>query len=164
MVKICMCQICGKMKDYRKKITTNDWLIGPIYCLTSHSKIFHWYGDVTIAGEGLQNLGICSALRAFEHEGIFIVPHLLCHGLTGPRFFRSHPKNRSIQSPLTTQEGMWCIYSNPDPHKCCRMITNILDMIDLVISVISRFTLIELLFYVSLKNFSLMETSPLPVI
>jgi hypothetical protein len=34
-------------------------------------------GDVTIAGEGLQNLGLCSALRAFEQGGIFIVPHLL---------------------------------------------------------------------------------------
>jgi hypothetical protein len=32
------------------------------------------YGDVTIAGEGLQNLGLCSALRAFEQGGIFIVP------------------------------------------------------------------------------------------
>jgi hypothetical protein len=35
------------------------------------------YGDVTIAGEGLQKLGLCSALRAFEQGGIFIVPHLL---------------------------------------------------------------------------------------
>jgi hypothetical protein len=34
-------------------------------------------GDVTIAGEGLKNLGLCSALRAFEQGGIFIVPHLL---------------------------------------------------------------------------------------
>jgi hypothetical protein len=34
-------------------------------------------GDVIIAGEGLQNLGLCSALRAFEQEGIFTVPHLL---------------------------------------------------------------------------------------
>jgi hypothetical protein len=34
-------------------------------------------GDVTIAGEGLQNLGLCSALRAFEQRGIFIVPNLL---------------------------------------------------------------------------------------
>jgi hypothetical protein len=33
--------------------------------------------DVTIACEGLQNLGLCSALRAFEQGGIFIVPHLL---------------------------------------------------------------------------------------
>jgi hypothetical protein len=43
----------------------------------SRSRIFHLYEDVTIAVEGLQNLGQCSALRAFEQEGIFIVPHLL---------------------------------------------------------------------------------------
>jgi hypothetical protein len=35
------------------------------------------YGDVTITDERLQNLGQCSALRAFEQEGVFIVPHLL---------------------------------------------------------------------------------------
>jgi hypothetical protein len=40
-------------------------------------KNFSLYGDVTIAGEGLQNLGLCSALRAFEQGGIFIVSHLL---------------------------------------------------------------------------------------
>jgi hypothetical protein len=34
-------------------------------------------GDITIVGEGLQNLGLCPALRAFEQGGIFIVPHLL---------------------------------------------------------------------------------------
>ena len=56
----------------------SDWLI--IYGFTSHSRIFHLYGDVTIAGEGLQHLGLCSALRAFEQGGIFIVPHLLWHG------------------------------------------------------------------------------------
>ena len=48
-----------------------------IYGFKSRSRIFHLYGDVTIAGEGLQNLGLCSALRAFEKGGIFIVPHLL---------------------------------------------------------------------------------------
>jgi hypothetical protein len=35
------------------------------------------HGDVTITGEGLQNLGLCSALRAFEQGGIIIVPYLL---------------------------------------------------------------------------------------
>jgi hypothetical protein len=35
------------------------------------------HGDFTIADEGLQNLGLCSALTAFEQGGIFIVPHLL---------------------------------------------------------------------------------------
>jgi hypothetical protein len=48
-----------------------------IYGFTSHSRIFHLYGDLTIAGEELQNLGQCSALRAFEQGGIFIVPRLL---------------------------------------------------------------------------------------
>jgi hypothetical protein len=52
-----------------------DWLI--IYCFMSRSRIFHLYGDVTIAYEGLQNLGLFSALMTFEQEGIFIVPHLL---------------------------------------------------------------------------------------
>jgi hypothetical protein len=35
------------------------------------SKIFHSYEDITITGEGLQNLGLGSALRAFEQEGMF---------------------------------------------------------------------------------------------
>jgi hypothetical protein len=48
-----------------------------IYSFTSRSRIFHSYEDVTVAGEGLQNLGIRSGLRAFEQEAIFIVPHLL---------------------------------------------------------------------------------------
>jgi hypothetical protein len=56
-----------------------DWLIIYGFTCTSCSRIFHLYGDVTIAGEGLQNLGLCSALRAFEQEGIFIVSHLLWH-------------------------------------------------------------------------------------
>jgi hypothetical protein len=43
----------------------------------SRSRIFHLYGDVTITGEELQNLVLCSALTAFEQGGIFIMPHLL---------------------------------------------------------------------------------------
>jgi hypothetical protein len=39
--------------------------------------MFHLHRDVTIAGEDLQNLGLCTALMAFEQGGIFIVPHLL---------------------------------------------------------------------------------------
>jgi hypothetical protein len=48
--------------------------------ITSRSRIFHLYADVTITGEGLQNFGLCSALKAFEQEGIFYInyrPHLL---------------------------------------------------------------------------------------
>jgi hypothetical protein len=33
--------------------------------------------SLTIVAEDLQNLGLCSALMAFEQGGIFVVPHLL---------------------------------------------------------------------------------------
>jgi hypothetical protein len=78
-----------------------------IFCFTFRSKIFHSYGDATIADERLQNLGLCSALRAFDQEGIFIVPHLRWHGAS---------VFRPIQSPLTTHKGMWRTYSYLDPH------------------------------------------------
>jgi hypothetical protein len=48
-----------------------------IYGFTSRSRDFLLYEDVTIAGEGQQKFGLCSALSAFEQGGIFIVPHLL---------------------------------------------------------------------------------------
>jgi hypothetical protein len=47
------------------------------YCFTLRPGIVHLYGDVTIAGEGLQNLGLCSAFMVFQQGGIFIVPQLL---------------------------------------------------------------------------------------
>jgi hypothetical protein len=45
-----------------------------IYGFTFGSKSFHLYGAVTIAGEGLQNLGY--ARRSGPLKGIFIVQHL----------------------------------------------------------------------------------------
>jgi hypothetical protein len=51
-----------------------------IHGFTSLSRMFQLYGDVTIASGGLQNLGLCAALKAFELGEIFIVPHLLWHG------------------------------------------------------------------------------------
>jgi hypothetical protein len=73
-----------------------------IYGFTSHLRIFHSHGDVTITGDGLQNFGLSLALRAFEQGG-----SLSCHTCydTGPRFFRSHPKDRPIQSPLRHTRG-----------------------------------------------------------
>jgi hypothetical protein len=51
------------------------------------------YGDVTITGEGLQNLDLCSALGAFEQGTLSC--HTCCD--TGPRFFFwSHPKDHPI--------------------------------------------------------------------
>jgi hypothetical protein len=59
-------------------------IISPMKWLTNYLlfyvplKHFSLYGDVTIASERQQNLGLCSALRAFEQwGGVFIVPHLL---------------------------------------------------------------------------------------
>ena len=54
-----------------------DWLF---IVLRPAQEYFTYMETVTIAGEGLQNLGLCSALRAFEQGGIFIVSHLLWHG------------------------------------------------------------------------------------
>jgi hypothetical protein len=89
-------------------LASTDFLV--IYCFTSRSRIFTYeYGDVTITGEGLQNLGLCSVLRAFEQGGVSCCD-------TGPQFFWSHPKVRPIQSPCTTHKEVWRIYSNPDSH------------------------------------------------
>jgi hypothetical protein len=43
----------------------------------ANGPLVHLYGDITIAEEGLQNFGLCSALRALKQVVIFIVPHLL---------------------------------------------------------------------------------------
>jgi hypothetical protein len=83
--------------------TTESCLI--IYCFTSRSRIFHLYGDVTITGEGRSGPS--------SRDG-FLSCHTYCD--KGPRFFRSLPKDRPIQSPLTTHKGVWRIYSNPEPH------------------------------------------------
>jgi hypothetical protein len=66
------------------------WLI--IYCFMSRSRICHWYEDVTITGEGLQNLGLCSAFRAFLYHATPAVTRGL--GFSG-----------FIQSPFTTHRG-----------------------------------------------------------
>jgi hypothetical protein len=51
-------------------------------------------GDITIAGEGLQNLGLCLAVRTFEQGRVFISPHLLWYWTS---FFspRSYPNLRT---------------------------------------------------------------------
>ena len=37
-----------------------------VWSFPSHSRIFHSFGAVTIAGEGLQTFDLCSALMAIE--------------------------------------------------------------------------------------------------
>jgi hypothetical protein len=48
-----------------------------IYVLRPAQEFFTYMETSLFAGEGLENLGLSSALRAFEQGGIFIVPHLL---------------------------------------------------------------------------------------
>jgi hypothetical protein len=48
-------------------------MVGWLFTVLRPTQEFFTY----IAGEGQQNLGLCSALRAFQQGGIFIMPHLL---------------------------------------------------------------------------------------
>jgi hypothetical protein len=41
------------------------------------NRFFSYLADVTITGDKAANFGLCSALRAFEQGGSFIVPQLL---------------------------------------------------------------------------------------
>jgi hypothetical protein len=93
-----------------------DWLIIYlliIYCFTLKNfsliwKRHHWWWRVGKYRPMLGAKGLWAGIKG----------SLLCHTYcdTGPRFLRSHPKDRPIQSPLTTHKGMWRIYSYPDPH------------------------------------------------
>jgi hypothetical protein len=67
-----------------------DWLIDNqlLYVQQQHLRIFPSYRDVTIAGEGLQNLVLCSELKTFLYRATPAV--------TLDLFFRSHPKGRPI--------------------------------------------------------------------
>jgi hypothetical protein len=78
MKKICQILWCPLFQIHRD--ISSGWLFAYKYYCTSSSKIFHLDGDVTNAGEGFQNLGLCSALRAFEQGEIFIVSYLLWYG------------------------------------------------------------------------------------
>ena len=55
-------------------ITANSSLFVVCYCFTSHSRIFHSYGDVTICRWRASNFGLYSALMAIEQWGFFNVP------------------------------------------------------------------------------------------
>jgi hypothetical protein len=55
-------------------IYTVDWiwaLVGWLSIVLRPARESFNHEDVTIAGVGLQNLGLCLAIKAFEKEGIF---------------------------------------------------------------------------------------------
>jgi hypothetical protein len=104
---------------FMTRVQSQTWRNHRVVLLVSVSWTCFTTPDVIIVGEGLQNLGICSALMAFEQEGIFIVPHLLWHGasvfLGG--FFRSRLKDCPIHSPYIGLQGLLRTYSYPDPFE-----------------------------------------------
>jgi hypothetical protein len=53
------------------------YFVDMFFCLFYNVRVSKPTRTRTLCREGLQNLGLCSALRAFEQGGIFIVPHLL---------------------------------------------------------------------------------------
>jgi hypothetical protein len=120
--------------------------------VTSRSRFFHLYGDVITAGEALQNLGLCSMLKAFEQGGIFYVPHLLWH--------------RASVFPVSSEWPPHLVVSY-DTRRCGGSILTQIPKgknVSVARKYASRRLIDYLLFYIPLKNFSFdMETSPLPV-
>jgi hypothetical protein len=95
-----------KKKSLAVTFNSIDWLI---IVVRPAQEFFHLhvYRDVTIASEGLQTLGLCSALRAFEQGGIFIVPHVLIRSTTP--FDRLLRHTRGCEGRILTQilAGSW---------------------------------------------------------
>jgi hypothetical protein len=62
---------------------------------------------------------------------------LSCHTCfdMGPRFSRSHPKDRPIQSPLKTRKEMRRTYSYPDTHGYCNIIVHWLHVYCILVRV-----------------------------
>ena len=52
-----------------------------VWGVSSHSRIFHSYGEFTMTGEGLQIFYLCSALMTIKQWWFFNMPHHLWHGL-----------------------------------------------------------------------------------
>jgi hypothetical protein len=69
------------MKDTRAffhRLRLIDWL----FTVLHPARVFHFYRDVTIAGEGLQNLGLCSAFMGFwARRDLYRATPILARGL-----------------------------------------------------------------------------------
>ena len=63
------------------------------------------YGDVTFAGKGVHNLGLCSALYSLSAvRDLYRASSAVKQGLGSPR---SHPKGCPIWSPLSASNRHW---------------------------------------------------------
>ena len=74
---------------FSEQVPSTSWNMVFLFCLfvclfvwsfSYNSRIFYSFGDVTIAGEGLQILTYSLAIMAIEQWGFFSMPHLLWHG------------------------------------------------------------------------------------
>ena len=82
---ILLCTFVNLTKRSRKKIS--HWIVCLFMGFSSHSRIFHSYGDVTISTEG-SNLDLYTALVAIEQWVFFLtVPHLMWRG---PALYNGH--------------------------------------------------------------------------
>ena len=74
-----------------------------VYCLVSHSKILHSYGNISIARKELQHFCSCSVRAASEQGRNLIVPHL--HGGTQDLGFCGLIQRSAPWSPCMTSRG-----------------------------------------------------------
>ena len=114
MVMMMMMMMMMMIKMIMMKIILIDWLIDWLTIALRPAQEYLTYMETSqLPVKGCKMLAYARRSEPLSREG-----SLSCRTCcdTGPRFFRSHPKDRPIQSPLTSHQGMWRIYSNPDPH------------------------------------------------
>jgi hypothetical protein len=88
-----------------------DWLID--YCFTSRSRFFNFNGDVTIAGEGLQNV-YARRSGPLSMEGSLSC--YTCCNMVSTGFSGLIPRTAPFSRLLRHTKGMRNIYSNPYSH------------------------------------------------
>ena len=114
-----------------------------VCCFTSHSRIFHSYGDLTICRWRASNFGLCLALTAIEQWGFFNMP---TSNVT--QVLLSHPKDRKSQpspprlEPKTLQ--LRIKHSTAEPRQLSTISKNMAEM--------ARWKLVLNLFFHILKK------------
>ena len=89
-----------------KNVHITDWKTSQKAYINLHS-----HGDVTIAGEGLQSLGLCFVLLVWVGRDVYRVPSSVTRG---PRVLRSYWKVRHNLVPLYDKQGLLRAYHNPE--------------------------------------------------
>ena len=94
----CATQNCKSSPDGHLTIfITFDCLV--FLCgFSSHSRIFHSYGDITMTGEVLQSLTYPGHLRPFSHEGSLVCPSY---------WYTEHPNTMVISEEPWLSLGVW---------------------------------------------------------